>query len=74
MQCRCGPRLDDDEQAAVQIMDGSPGGVQLNRSFTVINESGLCSLVMTSRKASAEELAAKALRLLSGSSLRLAPT
>lgn len=47
-------RLDDDEKADVGITDTSSGGVQQSRSMIVINESGLYSLIMTSRKPQAK--------------------
>jgi prophage antirepressor-like protein len=47
-------RLDDDEKAEVGITDTSSNGVTQRRSMTVINESGLYSLILTSRKPSAK--------------------
>lgn len=45
-------RLDDDEKATLQNMEGQAGnGAQ---AFTIINESGLYSLVLTSRKPAAK--------------------
>jgi prophage antirepressor-like protein len=47
-------RLDDDEKAAVGIADVSSNGVSQRRSVTVINESGVNALIMTSRKPEAK--------------------
>lgn len=47
-------RLDDDEKAAVGITDISSNGVEQRREVTIINESGLYSLVLTSRKPEAK--------------------
>lgn len=47
-------RLDDDEKADVGITDTSSNGVAQRREMTIINESGLYSLVLTSRKPSAK--------------------
>ena len=41
-------RLDDDEKATLDNVEGRPG--QGARVFTVINESGLYALILTSRK------------------------
>ncbi|KXV48210.1 antirepressor [Gluconobacter albidus] len=43
-------RLDDDEKSTIQITDSG----NLNADRTIINESGLWSLVLTSRKAAAK--------------------
>ena len=43
-------RLDDDEKAAVSLTDTSSNGVTQQREMTVINEPGLYSLVLGSRK------------------------
>ena len=43
-------RLDDDEKNTVTITDGNRG----NPNTTIINESGLWSLVLTSRKPEAK--------------------
>jgi hypothetical protein len=43
-------RLDEDEKADVGITDTSPNGPGQRRTVTAINESGLYSLVLTSRK------------------------
>ena len=42
--------LDDDERADVQIAHSSSNGVTQGRSVTTINESGLYSLILGSRK------------------------
>jgi len=47
-------RLDDDEKADVGITDTSSKGVQQKRTVTIINESGLYSLILTSRKPEAK--------------------
>ncbi|OZA00013.1 MAG: hypothetical protein B7X99_05750 [Rhizobiales bacterium 17-65-6] len=47
-------RLDDDEKADVGITDTSSNGVAQRREMTIINESGLYSLVLTSRKPAAK--------------------
>ena len=47
-------RLDEDERAAVTITDTSSNGVTQNREMTVINEPGLYSLILTSRKPEAK--------------------
>ncbi len=47
-------RLDYDEKAAVVITDTSSNGVEQRREVTIINESGLYSLIMTSRKPEAK--------------------
>lgn len=49
-----GGRLDDDEKAEVSIVYTSPNGVTQNRDVTIISESGLYSLVLTSRKEEAK--------------------
>ena len=43
-------RLDDDEKSTVRIMDGTDG----NPNKTIINESGLYSLILRSRKPEAK--------------------
>jgi prophage antirepressor-like protein len=47
-------RLDHDEKADVGIADTSSNGVTQGRNVTVINESGLYSLILTSRKPEAK--------------------
>lgn len=47
-------RLDDDEKADVGITDISSNGTAQGRSVTIINESGLYSLILTSRKPEAK--------------------
>lgn len=47
-------RLDDDEKADVGITDTSSTGVTQQRMVTIINESGLYRLILTSRKAAAK--------------------
>jgi prophage antirepressor-like protein len=47
-------RLDEDEKADVGITDTSPNGPGQRRTVTAINESGLYSLVLTSRKPDAK--------------------
>lgn len=47
-------RLDSDEKADVGIADTSSKGVTQRRKVTIINESGLWSLVLTSRKPEAK--------------------
>ena len=47
-------RLDDDEKADVGITDTSSKGVTQGRTVTAINESGLYSLILTSRKPQAK--------------------
>ena len=48
-------RLDDDEKSGVVISDTrSKGGATQRREVTVINESGLYALILTSRKPSAK--------------------
>lgn len=47
-------RLDDDEKADVGITDTSSNGTAQGRSVTIINESGLYSLILTSRKPEAK--------------------
>lgn len=46
-------RLDADEKDDVGIADTSSKGITQRREVTIINESGLWSLVLTSRKAEA---------------------
>lgn len=48
-------RLDDDEKGSVGITDTSSNGVTQGRTVTTINESGLYSLILTSRKESAKQ-------------------
>lgn len=47
-------RLDDDEKADVGITDTSLNGVTQQRLLTTVNESGLYTLILTSRKAEAK--------------------
>jgi Rha family phage regulatory protein len=47
-------RLDEDEQTLTSIQVRSENGVEQNREVNIINESGLYSLVLGSRKASAK--------------------
>lgn len=47
-------RLDDDEKADVATNSTSSNGVTQKRSLTIINESGLYSLILTSRKPEAK--------------------
>lgn len=47
-------RLDDDEKAAVGLTDISSNGVKQKREFTIVNEPGLYSLVLGSRKPEAK--------------------
>lgn len=49
-------RLDDDERADVVLTDTSSNGVSQKRNFTIINESGLWSLVIRSDKPAAKRL------------------
>ena len=44
-------KLDDDERADVGLTDISSNGVQQQRSFSVVNESGLYTLVLRCREA-----------------------
>ena len=48
-------RLDSDEKADVRIMDTSSNGTRQNRDFTIINESGMYSVILLSRKPEAKE-------------------
>lgn len=48
-------KLDDEEKAAVGIADTSSNGVTQTRDVSVINESGLYSLILTSRKPEAKQ-------------------
>ena len=43
-------RLDDDEKAALRLTQTSSNGVEQGRDTTIINEPGLYSLVLGSRK------------------------
>ena len=43
-------RLDDDEKSDITTNDTSSNGVTQKRSMTIVNESGLYSLIMKSRK------------------------
>lgn len=43
-------RLDEDEKADVGLTDTSSNGVAQKRQFTIINESGLYAVILTSRK------------------------
>ena len=47
-------RLDEDEKATVSLTDTSSNGVSQNREMTVINEYGLYSLILGSRKPEAK--------------------
>lgn len=47
-------RLDEDEKAAVSLTDTSSNGVVQQREMTIINESGLYTLVLGSRKPEAK--------------------
>lgn len=47
-------RLDNDEKADVGITDTSTNGVTQQRILTIVNESGLYTLILTSRKAEAK--------------------
>jgi len=48
-------RLDEDEKANVGIADISSNGTNQTRNFNIVNESGMYSLVLTSRKPQAKE-------------------
>ena len=48
-------RLDDDEKAAVDIVDTSSNGTTQSRSVTVVSESGLYSTILLSRKPEAKK-------------------
>lgn len=48
-------RLDDDEKSALRLTQTSSNGVEQEREMTVINEPGLYSLVLGSRKSEAKE-------------------
>ncbi|MBR1729776.1 MAG: Bro-N domain-containing protein [Selenomonadaceae bacterium] len=48
-------RLDDDEKADVILNDTSSNGVTQKRSYNVVNESGLYTLILGSRKPSAKQ-------------------
>lgn len=48
-------RLDSDEKSAVGLTDTSSNGVEQKREFTIVNEPGLYSLVLGSRKPEAKE-------------------
>jgi len=48
-------RLDDDEKAAVDIIDTSSNGTTQNRQVTVISESGLYNVILLSRKPEAKK-------------------
>ena len=47
-------RLDDDEKADITTNDTSSNGVTQKRSLTIVNESGIYSLIMKSRKPEAK--------------------
>lgn len=47
-------RLDEDEKAAVSLTDTSSNGVSQNRKMSIVNEPGLYSLVLGSRKPEAK--------------------
>jgi len=48
-------RLDFDEKSAVSLTDISSNGVKQQRDFTIVNEPGLYTLVLGSRKPSAKQ-------------------
>jgi Prophage antirepressor len=48
-------RLDDDEKAAVDIIDTSINGTVQGRTVTIISESGLYSVILLSRKPEAKK-------------------
>lgn len=48
-------KLDEDERADVGITDTSSNGITQGRNVTIINESGLYSLILTSRKPEAKK-------------------
>lgn len=48
-------RLDEDEKAAVDIIDTSSNGTTQRRSVTVVSESGLYSTILLSRKPEAKK-------------------
>lgn len=52
---RATSRLDDDEKAEVTINTTSSNGVTQDRTVSIINEAGLYSLILTSRKPEAKE-------------------
>ena len=47
-------RLNEDEKAAVSLTDTSSNGISQNREMTVVNEPGLYTLVLSSRKPEAK--------------------
>lgn len=47
-------RLDDDEKAAVSLTDTSSNGVTQKREMSIVNEPGLYTLVLGSRKPEAK--------------------
>jgi Prophage antirepressor len=47
-------RLDDDEKAEIDIVDVSSNGVEQRRTFSLVNESGLYSLILRRRKPQAK--------------------
>lgn len=47
-------RLEDDEKAALSLTDTSSKGVTQGRTFTIVNEPGLYTLVLGSRKPEAK--------------------
>lgn len=48
-------RLDTDEKAEVSLTDVSANGTKQSRKFSIINESGMYTLVLSSRKPQAKE-------------------
>jgi len=48
-------RLDADEKATLSIAYTGPAGIEHDRAFIAVNESGLWSLVLTSRKPEARK-------------------
>ena len=48
-------RLDDDEKADITTNNTSSNGVTQKRNMTIVNESGLYSLILTSRKPAAKQ-------------------
>ncbi|OYX14381.1 MAG: hypothetical protein B7Z15_04145 [Rhizobiales bacterium 32-66-8] len=47
------PRLDEDEKADLNITEVSSNGASQRREVLIINETGLYSLILTSRKTAA---------------------
>ena len=48
-------RLDEDEKTSVVFLDVNKNGIKQNRKMNIINESGMYTLVLTSRKPQAKE-------------------